>query len=64
MLLDVGVDITYTTPLTLFPLFEDGVVENVDSSNLDQQNITIAHEIRKLFLVWGTGTGIVSGLYV
>lgn len=47
----LGVDITYTTPLTLFPLFEDGVVENVDSSNLDQQNITIAHEIRKLFLV-------------
>lgn len=42
---------TLDTPLRIYPLFEDEVLEQRDRSNRDRRRITLRHELRKLFLV-------------
>lgn len=46
-----GLDVSAETPLVFHPLFEDGPGEDRDESNLEGGVITVAHEIRKLFIV-------------
>lgn len=48
---ETGLPLQADTPLVFHPLFDDEVLEQTDESNLDGGAITIAHEIRKLFLV-------------
>ncbi len=46
-----GLKLDETTPLVYHPLFADEVVESRDPSNVETGQITVAHELRKLFLV-------------
>jgi hypothetical protein len=46
-----GLPIDESTPLVYHPLFEDETLEDADPSNVGNGKITVAHEIRKLFLV-------------
>lgn len=51
-----GVEVDENSPLSYYPRSEDagadnGTVEKEDPSNLEDGRITVAHEIRKLFLV-------------
>ncbi|CAM6091948.1 unnamed protein product [Calypogeia fissa] len=39
------------TPLCFYPLLDDGEEERYDATNSNDHKITLAHEIRKLFLV-------------
>jgi hypothetical protein len=48
---DAGVPVDADTPLVFHPLFEGESLEDRDESNLDGGTITVAHEIRKLFIV-------------
>ncbi|GBG89831.1 hypothetical protein CBR_g49680 [Chara braunii] len=47
----LGVDMSLWTPLSFHPLTPEEKCEAEDPSNLNGHKITIAHEIRKLFLV-------------
>jgi hypothetical protein len=40
-----------TMPLELYSLFEGTEDDRMDASNLSNHHITVAHEIRKIFLV-------------
>lgn len=46
-----GLPIDENTPLVYHPLFEDESLEDAEPSNVENGKITVAHEIRKLFLV-------------
>lgn len=46
-----GVEVSMHTPLTIGPLREGDEPRSSDASNVETGQITIAHEIRKLFLV-------------
>jgi hypothetical protein len=46
-----GVPIDADTPMVFHPLFEGESVDDADESNLAGGKITVAHEIRKLFIV-------------
>jgi hypothetical protein len=48
---ETGLAITADTPLVYQPLFEGEQIEDKDPSNLAGGKITVAHEIRKIFLV-------------
>jgi len=48
---DAGVGVDADTPLVFHPLFEGEPTEDRDESNLEGGAITVAHEIRKLFIV-------------
>jgi len=48
---ETGLAITADTPLVYHPLFEGEQLEDSDPSNLAGGKITVAHEIRKIFLV-------------
>ncbi|XP_024528841.1 uncharacterized protein LOC112345750 [Selaginella moellendorffii] len=47
----MGPGISCSSALQFYPLNEGGLLEHYDASNLDGQRITVAHELRKLFLV-------------
>lgn len=46
-----GVQVDANTPMVFHPLFEGETLEDSDESNLAEGTITVAHEIRKLFIV-------------
>jgi len=48
---ETGLALDRDTPLVFHPLFEDELLEEADDSNLEGGQITVRHEIRKLFLV-------------
>lgn len=47
-----GAHVNCTTPLALYSLFEGTEEDRIDPSNANQKQITVAHEIRKIFLVF------------
>lgn len=47
-----GAHVNCTTPLALYSLFEGTEEDRIDPSNANQKKITVAHEIRKIFLVF------------
>ena len=46
-----GVAVTADTPMRIDPQFEETATQVEDATNLDGGRITVAHEVRKLFLV-------------
>lgn len=47
-----GIDVNCITPVGLYSLFEGIEDDRSDPSNINQKQITVAHEIRKIFLVY------------
>lgn len=47
----LGGRVTGTTPMSFYPILEDNNVRNLDCPNGRTEMTTVAHEIRKLFLV-------------
>jgi len=46
-----GINVDCITPVALYSLFEGIEDDRSDPSNINQKQITVAHEIRKIFLV-------------
>jgi hypothetical protein len=49
--LSAGMDVNCIAPVALYSLFEGVDDDCSDPSNINQKQITVAHEIRKIFLV-------------
>ena len=47
-----GIDVNCIAPVALYSLFEGIEDDRSDPSNINQKQITVAHEIRKIFLVF------------